>query len=136
MNFDRRIADIEQQIVSAQTSIAALKSELASARAFTERFLDDCASTGINKVAIRKSHKSVPPSVGFTFGPHSSVFQPRNVRDSDGWPAIWGVVKRMGISGGCGNSDQHQIVDEPDRTLIDGVYHLRNGRWKRVDKED
>lgn len=29
----------------------------------------------------------------------------------DGWPAIWKLVRKLGIHGGCGNTDQAQTVD-------------------------
>lgn len=84
-------------------------------------------------MAIGTSHESIPASVSFPFGAGSSIFginDTERCHDDSGWPAIWGVVERAGIHGGCGNSDQAQADVSG---LIEGVYHLRDGAWKKIE---
>lgn len=132
MNFDKKIYDMEQSLSEMKTSIKALKDEYLSCKKFTASFLSECGKSGISKVAIQRAHKSIPKSASFVFGVNNSVFT-NDQHDENGWPAIWGVVERIGIGMGCGNSNQHQI---DARRLVDGVYHLKDGAWNKIDKED
>lgn len=98
----------------------------------TNKFLADCSASGLRKVSIEKRHESIPESMDFAFGAQGNVFGIgiNDSRDESGWPAIWGVVKRSGYSGGCGNGNQYQI--ESGHSLIDGVYHLKGGKWMKI----
>ncbi len=131
MNFDLRVAEIEKRQKELAALVLATKAAVKEARRFTAHFLNECAKAGITKVAIARAHKSVPSSVDFPFGPRNSVFSD-DVRKDD-WPAIWSVVSDCGLSGGCGNHNQHSLNEEGEAKLIDGVYHLKNGKWKAVD---
>jgi hypothetical protein len=132
MHFEQKIHDMEKSLSDMKASVNALKAEYLSCKKFTAKFLSECEKEGISKVAIQRSHKSIPQSKSFVFGVYNSVFT-ENKRGGNGWPAIWEVVERMGLSDGCGNDNQHQI--DASR-LVDGVYHLKNGTWHRIKKED
>jgi hypothetical protein len=96
---------------------------------FTVNFLEICKRHRIDKVAIAVAHESIPRSTEFPFGYTGSIFT-QDARTKDGWPSIWRVVEEAGISGGCGNTDQHSANTAK---LIDGCYHLKNGKWNKVD---
>lgn len=131
MDFEYKIQSLERNIKENEANILSLKDQFNKAKTFTSKFLDTCSEYGITKVSISKSDKSIPSSMNYPFSASGSVFafQPKKVNSNSGWPPIWGVVKKLGISGGCGNSDQHQADTS---NLIDGVYHLKSGKWQRV----
>jgi hypothetical protein len=130
MNFKYRIDSMENEIKQAVVKLADMKKELKECVNFTGKFLKTCEELGIDKVAICVSHPSVKTSVGFTFGPANSVFASG---EHDGWPAIWHATEKAGVSGGCGNHNQHSLNNVGMAKLIDGCYHLSNGKWKKVD---
>lgn len=49
-------------------------------------------------------------------------------KDKTGWPAIWGICKKLKIDLGCGWSDGHQIKDN----LPVGKWKFVRGRWKAL----
>ena len=126
MNFDQRINDMESSIKSCLQSLEIIKTDLAAATEFTAKFLDECERSGIKRVGVGR----LPKNKTWTFGPSGSVFTFGGERDKSGCPAIWGVVTRLKISNGAGNSDQHQANLS---NLIDGVYELREGNWRKMD---
>lgn len=131
MDLEAMIKEIEDGIERNNSALASVKANLVKARIFTAKFLNECGKVGITKVAIRKEDRDIPSSKNWPFYHGGSVFA-FGKRKDEGFPPIWGVVERMGISSGCGNDDQHQIVEDPDTILIDGVYHLQSGKWIRV----
>ena len=129
MNFEKEMDTKDARLKQLESELAGLREQYSKAFPFTERFLTECAKAGIRKVAIGKA----PPS--WPFEGSGSVFTFGNARDKSDWPAIWGVVNRLKIGGGCGNTDQHQISAEGQRSLIDGTYKLKDGVWSRVSEE-
>lgn len=97
---------------------------------FTKSFLDCCEKHGISAVAIQASSPKVPRSIEFPFGTYGNVFASEY---EDGKPAIWAVVHEMGVSGTCGNTGQHQLSRYGMAKLVDGVYTVKDGVWKRED---
>ena len=137
MNYENQIGFLQRDIKDLQKAINELQDNYDNALFKTSLFLDECKKGGITKVTIGKKHHSVPASISFSFGAHGSVFQyvPKKNKDkkegySNGWPPIWTACGKAGISTGCGNPDQHQVNDI---SVIDGVYHLKNGEWHKVD---
>lgn len=128
MNFESKVAIAVEQLKSAVDNANRVCSKMKEAADFTVKFLEECRVSGITKVSICREHKSIPETKTFPFGCSNSVFAVGKRKD-DGWPPIWGIVERLGIGVGCGNGDQHQIDDS---NLIDGVYHLKNGKWAKV----
>lgn len=118
------------EITRLETQLKSIKSDLKEASKFTQTFLDECGKSGIKVVSIGKKSELVPATVNFPFGCSGSVFQNSEVRDKYGWPAIWGVVGRLNIGGGCGNTDQYSVKDCP---LIEGVYELKGKTWRKVE---
>lgn len=130
----RRLEQLESDVASAARSFKFLKVRYEESKIFTSNFLDKCKARGITKVAICMSDKSVPASISHPFSADGSVFafQPKRVRKAMDTVPIWGAVEDAGISGGCGNPDQHQLNSEGEEGLIDGIYHLRKGTWQKV----
>lgn len=133
MNFKYKLDGIEEEIKKCVNELKATRAELKECIAFTGKFLAICKELGVKKVAIGVSRPSVKSSTSFGFGPSSSAFADEETRDEYSRPAIWEAVERAGISGGCGNSGQHQINGIGLAKLIDGCYHLNKGQWKKVD---
>lgn len=100
---------------------------------FTNEFLECCRKNGIKKVGINTGDESLEGYRKHPFGKSGNVFADE---DKDGWPAIWAVCEQMNISGGCGNGGQHQISSIASAKLIDGIYELENGIWKRIDGDE
>lgn len=133
MDFEKRISNLESQQRNISDEVSDLRESFTEAVEFTNKFLSECGKAGIRRVAIGVQSKRVPVSEQFPFGGRYSVFSfPANVRDRNGFPAIWKIVGALGISGSCGNSDQHQITKEGDEKLINGVFEVRAGQWRRV----
>ncbi len=137
MDFAREIQRLQSEAKILTDAMATLKTHYEKAKDFTAKFLADCGQAGITAVAIGKAHESVPSSKEFPFGSQNSVFafQANNKEAREragGWPPIWGVVERAGIGGGCGNTDQHQADLS---NLVNGVYQLKSGKWKKIDEE-
>ena len=125
---------LELALANLQDSIAEANGQIArveAARAKTAEVLTLAGERGVDRVAIGKSHDSMPATIGCGDWARSSMFQhPPDKDDATGWPVIWGVAKECGVHGGCGNRGQVQVNGE---MLIDGVYHLREGKWFRVE---
>jgi hypothetical protein len=128
MNFELEIQRSESQLNDAVAEIKRIKEQLKDARVFTAQFLTKCKKYKITKVSIGRKHDSVESTVNWPFGHEGSVFS--DDVECKMWPAIWRVVEEMGISGGCGNLNQHNANTS---RLIDGVYHLKDGKWMRVE---
>ena len=125
MDFDFKIKMLEEKIASNLTELKLIKKQLADAKKFTSKFLDECVKSGIKKVGISKTI----PEVDWPFETgNGSVFGIG--RDKTGWPAIWGVAERMGISYGGGNTGQHQANTS---RLIDGIFELKKGKWIKIE---
>jgi len=128
MNFEARFSRLESALASVSNDLALARTEYAKANDFTTKLLYECGEVGIKEVAIGVADKSVPESMEFVFGARGNIFAMG--RDKSGWPSIWGCVDRAGIASSCGNSNQKQINDESQ--VVDGVYHLRDGKWAKV----
>ena len=133
-DFDLKIKALSNQIDSITKDYNDLLIAYADARDFTEKFLNCCERHGISTVAIQEISKIIKSSVEYPFGKYGSVFA--DERDEGGWPSIWAVCGEMKISGGCGNTGQHQITSNAAARLVDGVYTLKDGVWKREDGKD
>lgn len=132
ITFNIRIMkNFERQIEELTTKVNDLTESLKKAKVFTTTFLDECAKVGITRVSVGLASEKVPASVNYPFSPRSSVFQfPSGTKDKSGCTAISGVVHKLGISGGCGNSDQYQIKTDAD--LMEGVFELKKGQWRKI----
>ena len=129
MNFDRKLADIDTDIKRLLALTADTKKDLKDCISFTHKFLDICKELGIKKVAIGVSHESIEATKKWGFSCQGSAFA---AGEHGGWPAIWKAVELAGVSGGCGNHDQHQLNSLGEAKLVDGCYHLKDGKWKKV----
>lgn len=119
------------EIERLESQLKEIKVSLKEASKFTQEFLNKCGKAGIKGVSVGVRSDKIEATKHYPFGCHSSVFQsPSGVRGKDGWVAIWGVVKEMGISGGCGNPDQHQVSGD---NLIQGVYELKGNTLRKVE---
>lgn len=120
--------DYRDKLNYIQEQLNTLKLELKDAEKQTIKFLSKCSEYEIKKVSIGKANNDWP------FNGNGSVFTFNNSRTpnskGESWPAIWGVVKELNISGGCGNTDQHQVSNE---NLMEGIYEFKNKKWKRID---
>lgn len=131
MNFKYKLDNIEEEIKKSINELKSVRAELKECVAFTGKFLAVCKELGIKKVAVGVSHPSVKSSNDFGFGPINSAFA--GGEGKEGWPKIWKAVELAGVSGGCGNHDQHQLNGIGQAKLIDGCYHLNGGKWRKVD---
>jgi len=123
-NFAYEIKNLEDKLKEIKTS-------LKSAEKFTQEFLNECGKVGITGVSVGVKSDRIEATKDFPFTCQNSVFQsPSGTKGKDSWVAIWGVVNKMGISGGCGNSDQHQVRND---NLIQGVYELKGKTWRKVE---
>ncbi|MFA5990466.1 MAG: hypothetical protein WC803_12795 [Sphingomonas sp.] len=123
-NYTGEIARLESQFKE-------VKSSLKEASKFTQKFLNKCGEAGITGVSVGMKSDKIESTKHYPFECYGSVFQsPSGTRGKDGWVAIWGVVSEMGISGGCGNTDQHQVSND---NLISGVYELKERTWRKVE---
>ena len=127
MEFGCKFDELKKQIECLVAKANSLAEAYAEAEDFTLRFLKCCSKHNIKMVSIGKRTDLIESAKGFPFGCGNSVFA--DGRDRDGWPTIWGVVEEMGISGGAGNSGQHQVTC--DAKLIDGVYELKDKKWRK-----
>lgn len=128
MNFKLKIDEFYTKQDALLNELKSLESAYLEAEDFTNKFLDECEKRGIELVSIQTRTDLIPASMSFPFGTSHSVFAPGKY---DGWPAIWRVVEALGISGGCGNTDQMQISRAAQSLLIDGVYTYKSGAWRR-----
>ena len=141
MNYDQKFAQMDLRIKNLQTDLRELKAEFKNSKRFTNEFLQECYKRGIKRVSIGKRDDKIKACEGWSFGHSGSVFadarlkerymENGEIKEREGWPAIWAVVKKMGISGGCGNEGQHQINDKGQSLLIEGSYQFKGGKWYR-----
>ena len=129
MEFGYKFDELKNQIECLVAKANSLAEAYAEAEDFTLRFLKCCSKHNIKMVSIGKRTDLIESAKGFPFGCENSVFA--DGIDCDGWPAIWVVVNEMGISGGAGNTGQHQI--SCDAKLIDGVYEFKDKKWRKIE---
>lgn len=130
MNFTHKIDDLEKRITSLKEEATDIRTDLIEAGKFTDLFLNKCAELNISRVAIGIADQETDGAKGW-HGGYGMVFS-NEARDLNGWPSIWKAVEVMGISGGAGNSNQHQITNEGIVKLVDGVYELKDGKWAMI----
>lgn len=124
--------DYRNAVKELESQLKELKVSLKDAEKQTATFLKKCSEFGIEKVSIGKH-----PGESWPFGGAGNVFTfsdertPKTKGHSAGWPAIWGVVEELGISTGCGNTDQHNVGK--GENLMEGIYQMKNGKWTRRD---
>ena len=129
MEFGYKFDELKKQIECLVAKANSLAEAYAEAEDFTLRFLKCCSKHNIKMVSIGKRTDLIESAKGFPFGCGNSVFA--DGIDRDGWPTIWGVVEEMGISGGAGNTGQHQVTC--DAKLIDGVYEFKDKKWRKIE---
>lgn len=127
MNFEISFNEIEKDLEKISERQKKLSDDFEQAKIFTAKFLSACSRRKIKLVSIGEQTDLIKSSKEWSFGHSYSVFSEEN--DRKGFPKIWDVVSEMGISGGCGNSNQHQISSEGLSRLINGVYEFSNGKW-------
>lgn len=127
MDYDLKFNSIQSQMSRLQVQFADLKDDFEKSVEYTKVFLDECKNNGIKLVSIGKYDEEIKSTKNWPFYTPCSVFADK--RTKDGWPSIWRVVENLGISGGCGNSGQHQISSESYARLVDGVYLYKDGKW-------
>lgn len=128
MNWEYKFKDLQEEVRELQERANSLAEAYAEAEDFTLRFLKCCSKHHIKLVSIGKKTELIESSKTYPFGCDGSVFA--DDRSRDGWPTIWAIVEEMGISGGCGNTGQHQV--SRDAKLIDGVYELKDKKWRKI----
>jgi hypothetical protein len=127
MDYESRINELGFEIQNLSRLHAEIKIDFDNAKKLTSKFLSNCKQHGIKKVSIGTRHESIPASMTFPFGVINSVFSV-----SKNNTEIWDACRDAGVGGGCGNADQHQL-NRIGQSMIDGVYHLKNGTWRRVE---
>lgn len=90
----------------------------------TTRLLAECNKAKYTKVTITAT----------LFTGMEVACEPADKRDRAGWPAIWGIMRRVGILWGCGGPGTHQV--KLDSGLECGVYECDNGEWSRTGSGD
>lgn len=129
MEFGYKFDELQKQIECLEANANYLAEAYAEAEDFTLSFLKCCSKHNIKMVSIGKRTDLIESAKSFPFGCEGSVFA--DGRDRDGRPTIWGVVNEMGISGGAGNTGQHQV--SCDAKLIDGVYEFKDKKWRKIE---
>ena len=129
MDFGYKFDELQKQIKCLEEKANSLAEAYAEAEDFTLRFLKCCSKHNIKTVSIGKRTDLIESAKSWPFGCGGSVFADGRCRD--GWPAIWGIVEEMGISGGAGNTGQHQV--SRDAKLIDGVYEFKDKKWRKIE---
>lgn len=129
MNWEEKLADFEVRLKEWDAKFNNLMIAYNESRDFTQDFLECCKKHDIDLVAINCNDDRLKDN-HYSFAPYESVFADGD--DNEGWPLIWSVVEDFGISGGCGNSGQHAITEDASVKLIDGVYELKNGQWRKI----
>lgn len=123
--------DYKTRLNNLESETKLLKKDFLKAKKFTAIFLKECEKAKIKMVSIGVKTKRIPRTESWPFGCKGSVFQyPEGVKDSRDWPAIWGVVSKLGIGGGCGNTDQHAVGND---NLIEGVFELKGKDWRWIE---
>ncbi|MCS6578228.1 hypothetical protein [Curtobacterium poinsettiae] len=127
-DFDKKALTLTARAKALRDEIARTDDEMVEALGKTAELLTIAAQHKVRTVSIGKKHSAVD-NESWPFGYSGSVFTPKSA-EVDGWPAAWRIVDEAGISQGAGNTGQHGA----DTTgLIDGVYELRAGHWRRID---
>lgn len=129
MEFGYKFDELKKQIECLEAKANSLSEAYAEAEDFTLRFLKCCSKHHIKIVSIGKRTDLIESAKSWPFGCDGSVFA--DDRGRDGWPTIWGVVNEMDISGGAGNTGQHQI--SCGAKLIDGVYEFKDKKWRKIE---
>lgn len=129
-NFDATLSSFGSKLNAMQGEYNALVSAYNEARDFTEKFLKCCSKHRVKVVAIQSQTDLIKESKTFPFGVGGSVFAEG---ESDGWPVIWRICEEYGVSGACGNHNQHSLNQTGKAKLIDGVYRFENGKWEKID---
>ena len=129
MEFGYKFDELKKQIECLEAKANSIAEAYAEAEDFTLRFLKCCSKHHIKLVSIGKRTDLIESAKSWPFGCDGSVFADGKGRD--GWPTIWGVVEEMDISGGSGNTGQHQI--SCDAKLIDGVYEFKDKKWRKIE---
>ena len=88
--------------------------------ALTRKLLDECKKVGYTRICIGCLDKRIAACRDWPFHPGDSIFASPDVR-LDGWPAIWRICDKMGLSSGCGNGQQRQYKGN----LTEGNYKLK-----------
>ena len=122
--------DLSRELTKLKEGVKTLEAELKVYSKYTNEFLKECKKAGISVVSIGRATKRLERTLTYPFNTRGSVFSD-NVKSSNGWPAIWTVVNKLGISGGCGNSNQHQV--KSSALLMEGVYELKDGKWNKTE---
>ena len=128
MNWEYKFKDFQEEVKELQEKANSLAEAYAEAEDFTLRFLKCCSKHHIKLVSIGKKTELIESSKTYPFSCSGSVFAEGISRD--GWPTIWAIVEEMGISGGAGNTGQHQVTC--DAKLIDGVYQFKDRKWRKI----
>ena len=128
MNWEYKFKDFQEEVKELQEKANSLAEAYAEAEDFTLRFLKCCSKHHIKLVSIGKKTELIESSKTYPFSCSGSVFA--EGRSRDGWPTIWAIVEEMGISGGAGNTGQHQVTC--DAKLIDGVYQFKDRKWRKI----
>ena len=129
MEFGYKFDELKKQIECLEAKANSLAEAYAEAEDFTLQFLKCCSKHHIKLVSIGKRTNLIESTKSYPFGCEGSVFA--DGRGRAGRPAIWGIVEEMGISGGAGNSGQHQV--NCDAKLIDGVYEFKDKKWRKIE---
>lgn len=137
MKYESVFNQINARIITQKEALEKLNSEYKNcvtefkkASQFTEKFLKECAKKGITRIAIQEYDNDLKSCKNWPFEYDNNVFT--NEAKTSEWPAIWGVLKKFGIDGGCGNSMQHNLNEKGQALLVDGVYQLKAGKWLKV----
>ena len=128
-NFGYEFSELQKQINALNEKANALANAYAEAEDFTLRFLKQCSKHKIKLVSVGTRTKLIDSARDWPFGVSGSVFA--DGRSKDGWPVIWSVVEEMNISGGAGNSGQHQVCS--GAKLIEGVYEFKDKKWHKIE---
>ena len=129
MEWGYKFAELQKQIECLEAKANSLAEAYAEAEDFTLRFLKCCSKHNIKLVSIGTRTELIESSKTYPFGCSGSVFA--EGRSRDGCPTIWAIVEEMGISGGAGNTGQHQVTC--DAKLIDGVYEFKDKKWRKIE---
>lgn len=124
--IDMRVSNLRSVIAEAERALEKIE----AAKEKTAEVLSIANEIGVKTVGIGRKHASLG-NTEFPFGGSGSIFTPTQSRHN-GWPSAWHIAERAGISGGCGNTGQHQIRQD---SCVDGVYRCIKGVWTRIEGE-
>lgn len=136
MNFESKLKELERLVASAER----IKKYVEDAAQNTAKILDACDALGVKRIGVGMRDQSFKDSAGHPFGASGSIFadgrgkevylnQDGTRTEREGWPIAWGIARKSGLSGGAGNTGQHQISGP----VIDGIYECKSGEWRKVD---